>query len=93
MITSEEVRRIARLAMLELKDEDVDRFAAQFNDILQYMEEINALDLSDQEAAFHITELKNVFRDDELKPSTDREEILKNAPEEAEGFFKVPRVI
>ncbi len=93
MITKDEVRKIAELAMLKIKEQDLEKFVSQFNEILNYMEEINSLDLSDQEAAFHITELKNVFREDEIGHSLDNNTALANAPEGVDGFFKVPRVI
>ncbi len=93
MVDRDEVKRVAKLAMLELKEDQIDKFAAQFNEILEYMEQINELDLSNCEAAFHITELQNVFREDEVKPSMDRDVILKNAPETDGESFKVPKVI
>ncbi len=93
MVEKDEVKRVAHLALLEIEPEHIDKFSRQFNEILEYMEEINELDLSQCEAAFHITELKNVFREDELKPSFDRDVILKNAPEPEDGAFKVPKVI
>ncbi len=93
MVDRDEVKRVAKLAMLELKEGQIDKFAAQFNEILDYMEQINELDLSNCEAAFHITELQNVFREDEVKPSMDRDVILKNAPETDGESFKVPKVI
>ena len=93
MVDRDEVKRVARLAMLELKEDQIDKFASQFNEILGYMEQINELDLSNCEAAFHITQLQNVFREDEVKSSMDREVILKNAPETDGESFKVPKVI
>ncbi len=93
MVEKDEVKRVAQLALLEIEPEQMDKFSRQFNEILEYMEEINELDLSQCEAAFHITELKNVFREDELEPSFEREAILKNAPDPEDGAFKVPRVI
>ncbi len=93
MITKEDIKKIADLAMLEIERENIEKFAEQFGEILDYMEEINGLDLSNQEAAFHITEMSNVFRDDTIKESLDNKTAIKNAPEPSDGFFKVPRVI
>ena len=93
MITKEEVRRIAKLSMLELKEDDVEKFCAQFNEILDYMKEIDSLDLDNQEAVFHIGELKNVFREDEVVESMANETTLQNAPDAADGAFRVPKVI
>ncbi len=93
MITEDDIKRIAKLAMLEIKQEDMAKFVKQFGEILEYMKEIDNLDLSNQEAAFHITKMSNVFREDKVKQSLDNEVALSNAPEGAEGAFKVPRVI
>ena len=93
MIDKEEVKRIAKLSMLELKEEDVDKFCLQFNEILDYMKEMDELDLSNQEAVFHVIELQNVFREDKVKESIENEKALKNAPDPADGAFRVPKVI
>jgi len=93
MIDKEEVKRIAKLSMLELKEEDVDKFCLQFNEILDYMKEMDELDLSKQEAVFHVIELQNVFREDKVKESIENEKALKNAPDPADGAFRVPKVI
>ena len=93
MITKEDIKKIAALAMLELKDEDMEKFSNQFNEILEYMQEIDSLDLSDQEAAFHISDLNNVFREDAAKESLDNDTALLNAPDSGDSAFKVPKVI
>ncbi len=93
MIVKDDIKKIAELAMIEIKDDDIDKFSMQFNEILDYMKEMDTLDLSNQEAAFHITEMKNVFREDTVHNSLDNDTATLNAPEESEGFFKVPKVI
>ncbi|WP_035589740.1 Asp-tRNA(Asn)/Glu-tRNA(Gln) amidotransferase subunit GatC [Hippea jasoniae] len=93
MITKDEVKRIAKLSMLNIDDSELDTFVDQFNDILNYMEQINELDLSSCDAVYHIVELKNVFREDVVKPSISNEKALKNAPDAAYGAFRVPKVI
>ncbi len=93
MITRDDIKKIADLAMLSLKEDDIDKFTEQFREILDYMKEIDELDLNNQQAAFHITEMNNVFREDKVKNSLDNETATSNAPESSEGFFNVPRVI
>ncbi len=93
MINEDDIRKIAALAMLEIEQDDIGKFTQQFGEILDYMKEIDNLDLSDQEAAFHITKMSNVFREDKTEKSLDNETALLNAPEGMEGAFKVPRVI
>ncbi len=93
MVTRDDIERIAKLAMLKFEDDELESFSAKFNEILEYMKEIDNLDLSEQDAAFHITKLNNVFREDEIKESLSNELALHNAPEGIDGFFKVPKVI
>ncbi len=92
-VTRKEVEYIANLARLTFNDEDLENFTHEFNEILSYMEKLNELDTENVEPLSHPVENKNVFRADEVKPSIDREDALKNAPERTEEFFVVPKVI
>lgn len=92
-VTIKDVEYIANLARLEFKEEEKEKFTEQFNRILEYMDKLNELDTSNVEPLYHVIDLKNVFREDVVKPSYPREEILKNAPSRTEYFFKVPKVI
>jgi aspartyl-tRNA(Asn)/glutamyl-tRNA(Gln) amidotransferase subunit C len=93
MIAREDVQHIAELARLELTAAEQEQFIAQLNSILTYMEKLNELDTRDVEPTSHMLPMSNVFRDDEVRPSMDRAEVLRNAPEESHFFFKVPRII
>ncbi len=88
-----EVEHIARLARLGLTPEDREKFAGQLNEILVYMEKLEELDVEGVEPMAHVLDLKNVLRDDCPRPGIDRGEILDNAPEQYEGYFRVPPVI
>jgi aspartyl-tRNA(Asn)/glutamyl-tRNA(Gln) amidotransferase subunit C len=92
-LTFEEVRHIAQLARLELTPEEVDLFSRQLNDILGYMEQLNAQDTEGVEPTFHALHLSNAFREDRVIPSLPQEEALALAPEEARAAFAVPKVI
>jgi aspartyl-tRNA(Asn)/glutamyl-tRNA(Gln) amidotransferase subunit C len=92
-ITIKDVEYIANLARLEFKEEEKEKFTEQFNRILEYMSKLNELDTTNVEPLYHVIDIKNVFREDIVKPSYPREEILKNAPSRTEYFFKVPKVI
>lgn len=92
-VTIKDVEYIANLARLEFKEEEKEKFTEQFNRILEYMDKLNELDTTDVEPLYHVIDIKNVFREDIVKPSYPREEILKNAPSRTEYFFKVPKVI
>ena len=92
-VTRKDVEYIASLARLKFKDEELENFTHQLNEILNYIEKLNELDTENVEPLSHPVENSNVFRSDELKPSIPREEALKNAPDYTEEFFSVPKVI
>lgn len=92
-ITKETIDHIATLARLSFSDEEKDIFVEQFQRIVEYVDVIQSLDLSDVEPLKHIGEAENVFREDEARPSLSLEEALSNAPKRNESFFKVPRVL
>jgi aspartyl-tRNA(Asn)/glutamyl-tRNA(Gln) amidotransferase subunit C len=93
MIAREDVEHVAELARLELTAAEKEEFIAQLKSILTYIEKLNELDTRDVEPTSHVLPMSNVCRDDEVRPSLDRPEVLRNAPEEAHFFFKVPRII
>jgi aspartyl-tRNA(Asn)/glutamyl-tRNA(Gln) amidotransferase subunit C len=89
-ITREEVLHVARLARLELTEDEVERFTEQLSAILEAVAKVSELDLSDVEPTAHPLDLVNVWAEDEPRPSIALEEALANAPEREGGFFKVP---
>ncbi|HAB53203.1 MAG: asparaginyl/glutamyl-tRNA amidotransferase subunit C [Ignavibacteria bacterium RIFOXYB2_FULL_35_12] len=92
-VTRKEIEHIAELARLQLKENELEEYTLQLNKILDYVEKLNELDTKNVKPLSHPVEGENVFREDELKPSVDREEALKNAPSKNDEFFKVPKVI
>jgi aspartyl-tRNA(Asn)/glutamyl-tRNA(Gln) amidotransferase subunit C len=88
-----DIEKVARLARLELSEDEKVTFGNQLEQILTYMEQLNRLDTSGVESTSHAIPIDNVFREDEVKPSFPREEVLGIAPDEEEGLFKVPRII
>ncbi|MCK9425615.1 MAG: Asp-tRNA(Asn)/Glu-tRNA(Gln) amidotransferase subunit GatC [Ignavibacteriaceae bacterium] len=92
-VTKQEVEKIAELARLEFNENEIAHLTNEMNQILHHMDKLNELDTSNVEPLLHPIEVKNVFREDELKESINREDALKNAPEKDEEFFKVPKVI
>lgn len=86
-VSPETVRHVAALARVDLDDDEVDRFADQFADILSYFETLDEVPDVDREA-----DLANVMRPDERRPSLDRDRALENAPETEDGYFKGPNV-
>ena len=91
-ITREDVQHVARLARLELTDEEVERFQGQLSAILEAVGKVSELDLAGVEPTSHPLELANVWGEDEPRPSLPRDEALSNAPEREGGFFRVPPV-
>jgi len=88
-----DIEKVARLARLELSEEEKETFGNQMEQILTYMEQLNRLDTKDVEPTSHAIPIYNVFRGDEVKPSFPQEGVLGIAPDEEDGHFKVPRII
>jgi aspartyl-tRNA(Asn)/glutamyl-tRNA(Gln) amidotransferase subunit C len=90
VIDRDRVLHVARLARLELSDEDLDRMSGELSTILEHVERMNELDLEGVEPTSHVVDLENVLRPDEPRPSWPRERVLEAAPDPAEGAFRVP---
>jgi aspartyl-tRNA(Asn)/glutamyl-tRNA(Gln) amidotransferase subunit C len=93
MFARQEVDRVARLARLALTDEERERYTAQLNEILGYVEKLKELDVEGVEPTAHVVPLCNVTRPDRSRPSYGRDEMLANAPKRVDGFFKVPKML
>ncbi len=92
-ISKETVEYVANLARLSLTDEQKIKMIDDLDKILGYVDKLNKLDTSGVEPTAHILPVKNVFREDVIKPSYDRDVILKNAPMQEDGCFKVPKIV
>lgn len=92
-IDKTQVEHIARLARLAISEEEKELFGAQLSKILEYIEKLNELDTSQVEPTSHVVALTNVMREDVSAPCLPREEALQNAPDKADGFYRVPRII
>lgn len=90
MIDREQVLHVARLARLELDDEEVERMTRELSGILDHVDRIAELDLEGVEPTSHVVALENVTRPDDPQPSLPRERALEQAPDPAEGAFRVP---
>lgn len=87
------VEHVAKLARLQLSPQELDRYGQQLGAILDYIAKLEKLDVSGVEPLAHAAESANVFRPDAPRPSLDRTEALKNAPERTGDFFIVPKVV
>ncbi|WP_373529800.1 Asp-tRNA(Asn)/Glu-tRNA(Gln) amidotransferase subunit GatC [Nostoc sp.] len=93
MIDQEQVHKVANLARLELTPEEEKQFTTQLGDILDYIQQLNELDVTNVSPTTRAIDVSNITREDELQPYADRESILNNAPEQEGEFFKVPKIL
>ena len=89
-ITRDEVLHVARLARLELGEDEVAKFTEQLSAILEAVAKVSELDLSDVEPTAHPLDVVNIWAEDEPRPSIPVEDALANAPAREAGFFKAP---
>lgn len=92
-ISRDEVAQVARLARLRLSEAELHSFTSQLDDILEHATDMAALDLDGVPPTAHPIPLVNVFRDDVVAPTLDRDEVLGAAPVAEGGMFRVPPVI
>jgi aspartyl-tRNA(Asn)/glutamyl-tRNA(Gln) amidotransferase subunit C len=90
VIDRDQVLHVARLARLELTDDELERMAGELSGILDHVERMNELELDGVEPTSHVVALENVLRADEPRPSWERERMLDSAPDPADGAFRVP---
>ena len=90
MIDRDQVLHVARLARLELTDPEIERMAGELSGILDHVERMNELELEGVEPTSHVVALENVFRADEPRPSWPADRVLEEAPDPAQGAFRVP---
>jgi aspartyl-tRNA(Asn)/glutamyl-tRNA(Gln) amidotransferase subunit C len=92
-IDLEQVKQVAKLSRLDLREDQLAAFADQLSAILQYVEQLNQLDTTNVEPLAHCLPVHNVLRDDEIKPSLGTQKVLANAPDRDETFFLVPKIL
>ena len=92
-ITKEEVLRLANLSRIKIDGSDLEMYASQLNEIVKYVSKLDEVELDDVEPLFHVLDKTISGRNDEVQPSFEIEELLKNAPDKFGDFFKVPPVI
>lgn len=92
-ISKEEIIHIAKLASLNLSEEEINGYQHDMQDILNFADTINQVDTTGISESIGATDNYNVFRKDEIKECTDRDLLLQNAPSQEEGMFNIPKVI
>ncbi|HWR59129.1 MAG TPA: Asp-tRNA(Asn)/Glu-tRNA(Gln) amidotransferase subunit GatC [Thermodesulfovibrionales bacterium] len=88
-----DVQHIAHLARLALTDEETGKFGRQLGGILSYVEKLGELDTSGIEPTSHTLVISNVMREDLSRPSLSKDAALMNAPDRADDFYRVPKII
>ena len=92
-ITLKDVEYVASLAQLSLDDEAKQRLVREMGDVLAYIDKLNELDTDGVEPMMHVLDLNNVFREDVVTGSLDRDTALQNAPKTDGEYFLVPRIL
>ncbi len=93
MDINEIVKKTAELSKLSFSENELESFTHSFKSVLDYVEIINSLDLSDIEPLSQISNEENCFREDVSLPGLKITDALKNAPNKNDNFYKVPKVI
>lgn len=92
-ITKEQVTHVANLARLNLTEAETEHMTKDMASIIDFVDQMNGLDISDIKPTEHIIPINNVFREDVVRPSMAIEELLRNAPEQENGCYSVPKIV
>ena len=93
MIDEKTVRDVAYLARLQIEDSEIKKFADEMQDIIEYIDQLAEVDVSDVKETVHAQPLMNVMREDVVGESFTRAEALSNSPDQIEGLLKVPVIL
>ena len=93
IIDKEEILKIARLSDLNIKEEEIESYAKNLQEILEFAEIIQNVDTENVKESVGTLEISNVFRKDEIVDFEDKKALLQNAPEQEDNMFKIPKVI
>jgi len=92
-LSRQDVEKVSLLARLQFCDHELDELTLQLGQIVDYIEQLNELNTDNIEPMAHAAELVNIFADDVVMPSLDREEALANAPKRDDECYRVPAVL
>ncbi len=93
MLTTEEVKKVAEMARIELSDSEVEKFQKDLSAVLDYVDELKAVNTEGLEIVSSVTGLENVTRKDEPLVIDYQEEIMANAPERKDRYYKVKSIL
>ena len=92
MISEEEIRRIAKLSFLEIKDEEIDEMREKFSSILEYVKKLQELDVSSVLETANLSQSENVFRGD-IGEERNSEDLLKALPRRKDNYLEVKKIL
>lgn len=92
-LTRDDILKLARLSKLELTEDQLERFRSELQEIVGYVEKLQAVDVTGLQPTNQVTGLTNVTRPDEVVEYADRAELLKNLPAQEDGHIKVKRMV
>ncbi|OQP04152.1 aspartyl/glutamyl-tRNA(Asn/Gln) amidotransferase subunit C [Geobacillus sp. 46C-IIa] len=92
-ISIDQVKHVADLARLAITEEEAEMFTKQLDAIITFAEQLNELDTENVPPTSHVLDMRNVMREDIPAPGLPREEVLKNAPDQQDGQFRVPAIL
>ena len=93
MLTAEDVKKVAQLSRIELTEEEVEKFGKDLSKVLDYVEELKQVNTEGLEIVSSVTGLENIMRFDDPVAAENREEIMANAPEIKDGYYKVKSIL
>lgn len=86
-LTSDQTKKVATLASLPISEEGLDKYSSQLSKILDYIDQLNEVDVSEIDPLYNVSENKSKLREDEIKKSLHQEESLQNASKKSDGYF------
>ena len=92
-VTREDVENVALLSRLRISENEMEKNINELSDFLEYVDRLQQVDTENVTPTAHVLPIQNVFREDVVKPSLNRNLALSNAPEQEEGYFRVPKIL
>ena len=92
-VTKKDLADVAVLSRLSIAEGEAEKYLGQLDAFLQYVENLEGVDTENVQPTTYALPMQNVFREDEIKPSLEREAALSNAPLADDGYFKVPKIL
>jgi aspartyl-tRNA(Asn)/glutamyl-tRNA(Gln) amidotransferase subunit C len=92
-LTRQDVEKVSLLARLRLSEAELETMTSQLDKIVGFVEQLNELDTANVQPMAHAMEMHNVFADDVIRPSLDRQAALSNAPKHDDECYRVPAVL